>query len=319
MIAKIKKLIEENERFLIAAHMNPDGDAISSTLALGNALAEMGKDVALYNADPIPQIYRFLPGAAKLVNILNHPAADIFDVGFILDSGELRRAGEHLKEKCRVLVNIDHHTNSERFTDYFWVDESASSTGTMIYRLLKAFNGYQLSLPVSTCLYTALISDTGSFRFANTDTETFRIASELLEVGVDPAEISAQLFENQEEKVLHLLAEVLTTLKVSECGRIASISVTAAQMKKTATGPEHTDGFINYPRSIRGVEIALLFREAGSDLFKVGLRSQGNLDVARVARNFGGGGHSRAAGATLNGTLEDVTCRIFNHLEQLLP
>jgi bifunctional oligoribonuclease and PAP phosphatase NrnA len=318
MLAKIKKLIEENERFLIAAHMNPDGDAISSTLALGNALIEMGKDVAFYNADPVPQIYRFLPGAAKLVNILSHPTAEIFDVGFILDSGELRRTGEHLKEKCRVLVNIDHHTNSERFTDYFWVDETASSTGTLIYRLLKTFSGYQLSLAVATCLYTALISDTGSFRFANTDTETFRIASELLELGVEPAEISAQLFENQEEKVLRLLAEVLTTLKVSKCGRIASISVTAAQMKKTATGPEHTDGFINYPRSIRGVEIALLFREAGTDLFKVGLRSQGEVDVARVARNFGGGGHCRAAGATLNGTLEDVSCKMFDHLEQLL-
>ena len=319
MIARIRKLIEVSERFLVAAHMNPDGDAISSTLALGNALVEMGKEVVFYNGDPVPFLYRFLPGASSLVNSLDSPEEKPFDVGFILDSGELRRTGEHLVDKCRVLVNIDHHTNSERFSDFFWVDEKASSTGTLIYRLLDSFPGYQISLQVATCLYTALLSDTGSFRFANTDEETFRLASKLLETGVDAEKIATQLYENQEERTLHLLAQALNTLKVSDCGRIASISVTNACMQKTGTGPEHTDGFINYPRSIRGIEIAILFREIESGIFKVGLRSKGKVDVARVAREFGGGGHSRAAGATLNGTLEEISERIIRYLQQLLP
>lgn len=318
MIAKIRTLIETNQRFLVAAHMNPDGDAISSTLALGIALQEMGKEVVFFNGDPVPMVYRFLPAAEQLTTSLDDPGEEMFDVGFVLDSGELQRAGEHLRDRCRVLVNIDHHIDSERFSDYFWVDEKASSTGTLIYRLLKSFDKYNLSLPVATCLYTSLVSDTGSFRFANTDRETFQIAGELLDIGVNPAEISAQIYENREEKVLRLLAQVLATLKLSACGRIASVSVTNTQMENTGTGPEHTDGFINYPRSIRGVEIALLFREAAPNLFKVGFRSNGEVDVALVAQQFGGGGHARAAGATLNGTLDEVTKKVIGHLSQLV-
>lgn len=319
MITKIRELIEENDNFLIAAHMNPDGDAISSTLALGNALSEMGKKTVFYNGDPVPQIYSFLPGAGDFVQSLDHFPADSFTVGFVLDSGELRRAGEHLAEKCRTLVNIDHHTNSERFTEFFWVDEKASSTGTLIYRLLKSFPQYELSLPVATCIYTALISDTGSFRFANTDRETFMIASELLGTGVDVEEIGAQLYENQEEKALHLLARVLTTLSVSSGGRIASLIVSQDDMRETGTGPEHTDGLINYPRSIRGVDVALLCRENGPGLSKISLRSKGQVDVARLAREFGGGGHPRAAGATLEGTQEAVLAKIIHRLEEVLP
>ncbi|MBN2427039.1 MAG: bifunctional oligoribonuclease/PAP phosphatase NrnA [Deltaproteobacteria bacterium] len=318
MIAKIRKLIENKRRFLVAAHMNPDGDAISSTLALGNALREMGKEVVFFNGDPVPQVYSFLPGAELLTSSLDQSAEEIYDVGFVLDSGELRRAGEHLRDRCRILVNIDHHVDSERFSDYFWVDEKASSTGTLIYRLLKNFTGYRFSLPVATCLYTSLVSDTGSFRFANTDKETFQIAAELLELGVNPAEISAHIYEDREERVLHLLGLALGTLKLSECGRIASISVTNAHMEATGTGPEHTDGFINYPRSIRGVEIALLFREAEPGFFKVGFRSNGNVDVAFVAQNFGGGGHARAAGATLRGTLDEVREKIIGHISQII-
>jgi len=318
MITKILKLIETNRRFLVAAHMNPDGDAISSTLALGTALEEMGKEVVFFNGDPVPVVYRFLPGAERLTTNLDDHAGEPFDVGFVLDSGELQRAGDHLRERCRVLVNIDHHVDSERFSDYCWIDEKASSTGTLIFRLLKACGHYRLSLPVATCLYTSLVSDTGSFRFANTDRETFRIAADLIDAGVNPAEIASRLYENREEKVLHLLGQVLATLKMSACGRIASVSVTKKQMDSTGTGPEHTDGFINYPRSIQGVEIALLFREAGPQLFKVGFRSNGDVDVALVAQHFGGGGHARAAGANLNGSLDEVTDKVISHLCQLV-
>ena len=184
-----------------------------------------------------PRFTVFLPGAGRLTTSLDEPTEDIFDVGFVLDSGELQRAGEHLRDRCRVLVNIDHHIDSERFSDYFWVDEKASSTGTLIYRLLKSCDSYHLSLPVATCLYTSLVSDTGSFRFANTDRETFQIAAELLDAGVNPAEIAAQIYENREEKVLRLLAQVLDTLKLSAGGRIASVSVTNAQMEKNRDRP----------------------------------------------------------------------------------
>ncbi|NLC70503.1 MAG: bifunctional oligoribonuclease/PAP phosphatase NrnA [Desulfuromonadaceae bacterium] len=317
MIRKILQLIEKNRRFLVASHRNPDGDAIASTLALGNALREMGKEVTTYNADPVPLSLSFLPGTDSMRHELEEDQF-FFDVGFILDSGDLSRAGEHLAKVCRTLVNIDHHRNSEIFCEVNFLDPGASATGTLIYRLLKSLPGYRFTAEVASCIYTAILADTGAFRFGNTDGESFRIASEMLETGIDPAEIASQFYENQEARGLRLLARALSSLKVSEDGRVASVVVTLEEMKQTATGPVHTDGFINYPRSIRGVDVALLFRQEGDRLFKVGFRSRKGIDVGRVAQELGGGGHTNASGASLEGTLEDVERIVLEHVREEL-
>lgn len=315
MTEAILKIIKQGSRFLVASHENPDGDAIGSTLALVNALRQAGKEVVAYNRDHIPDDFQFLPGAATVVNDLKGEAE--FDAGFILDSGELKRAGGELKDRCRILVNIDHHPHSEHFGEVHYVDEKASATGALVYRIVKAA-GWNLSIEVALCIYTAILSDTGSFRYSNADPEAFRIAAEMVEVGVPPWDVASGIYESQDVRRLRLLAMALSTLTVSSCGRYASLSVTDDMMAECGAGTEHTDGFVNYPRSVRGVEVALFFRQLEEDLFKVGFRSKGAIDVGALSRELGGGGHHNAAGATVQGSLDEVRDSVFVRLDQLL-
>jgi phosphoesterase RecJ-like protein len=316
MIEHILPLIERSQRFLIASHESPDGDALGSTLALTNALREMGKDVVAYNRDHAPLDYAFLPGYATLVNTVDE--SEIFDVGFVLDAGELRRAGSWIRGHCRSLVNIDHHPYSEDFGDIYFVDTQACATGVLIYRLLKAA-GHQLSGNTATCIYTAILSDTGSFRYSNANPEAFRVAGEMIRLGVDPWSIASGLYENQELARLQLLGLSLPTLRVSPCGQYASLAVTLDMYAAAGAKEEHTDRFINYPRSIRGVEVAIFFRQLSEDRYKVGFRSKGNVDVGALARAMNGGGHHNAAGAEVEGTLDAVQEWVFSRVADLLP
>jgi phosphoesterase RecJ-like protein len=314
MIPEILKTIEKGRRFLVASHESPDGDALASTLALTNALREMGKEVVAYNRDGLPAPFAFLPGAATLV----HELADQrpFDAGFILDAGELHRAGSELRECCRILVNIDHHPYSD-FGDLRLLDVQASATGALIYRLLAAA-GWPISAEVALCIYTAILSDTGSFRYSNADPEAFRIGAEMVGRGVRPWYVASSLYESQAAERLRLLARALATLTVSACGRYASVSVTEEMYRETGSGPEHTDGFVNYPRSVRGVEVALFFRQVGPAAYKVGFRSKGKVDVGALSRELGGGGHHNAAGAVVAGDLESVRRSVFARMDELL-
>ncbi len=316
MVPAILTIIEAGQRFLVASHEGPDGDAIASTLALTNALREQGKEVVAYNCDTIPEGFEFLPGAQTLIHDLT--GADPFDAIFVLDAGELRRAGSYLRELSPVLVNIDHHPHSEHFGSVHYVDEEASATGVLIYRILQA-GRWAVSKAVAQCIYTAILSDTGSFRYSNANLEAFRVAGEMVELGVDPWEIAAGLYESQPEKRLRLLAPVLQTLNVSPCGRLASVGVTTEMMEQTGTGPEYTDGFVNYPRSIKGVEVGLFFRQLEPRSFKIGFRSKGTVDVGSLSRELGGGGHHNAAGAVMEGSMEEVRAAVFSRLTELLP
>jgi len=307
--------IRDHRSFLVASHESPDGDAIASTLALANALREMGKEVVACNSDGVPLDYHFLPGWEQVVTAV--PRDLRFDVGFVLDAGELRRAGAWIRGACRTLVNIDHHPKSENFGDIYWVDERASATGVMIYRLLRAA-GWPISLDVATCLYTTILSDTGSFRYSNADPEAFRVAGEMVAIGVDPWSIASGLYESQEEARLRLLGLALPTLDVAPCGTFAAITVTTEMLAATGSRPEFTDRFVNYPRSIRGVEVAIFFRQLGPDRYKVGFRSKGRIDVGALARELGGGGHHNAAGAVVDGPLATVRDLVFARVGKLL-
>jgi phosphoesterase RecJ-like protein len=315
MIESILQLIQQNQTFLIASHESPDGDAIGSTLALSSLLREMGKEVVAYNRHRPPLEYAFLPGFATIVSEL-HDAAR-FDVGFVLDAGELRRAGRWIKNSCRKLVNIDHHPCSEDFGDVYYVDTEACATAVLIYRILQAAE-HPLSLDTATCIYTAILSDTGSFRYSNANPEAFRVAGDMVRTGVDPWSIASGLYESQEEERLCLLGMALSTLHVSACGRYASLAVTQEMYDKSGAREEHTDRFVNYPRSIRGVEVAIFFRQLEQNTFKVGFRSKGNIDVGALARAMHGGGHHNAAGATVDGDLETVRKRVYDKVARLL-
>lgn len=307
--------ITSGQRFLVAAHEGPDGDAMASTLALVNALREMGKEAVAYNVDGVPEKFMFLPGAETVISSLSD--SDHFDVIFVLDVGELRRAQLDARRRADVLINVDHHPFSEDFGDIYLVDDKASATAAMLYRVLKQCD-YTFSENVALCIYTAILSDTGSFRYSSADPEAFAVAGEMVAVGVDPWFVAGGLYESQEVERLQLLGLSLSTLRVSTCGRCAAMTVMQQMLNDVGVGAEFADSFVNYPRSINGVEVALFFRQLEGDSFKLGMRSKGTVDVGALARELGGGGHHNAAGAVLNGTLEEVHDFVFSRLDQML-
>lgn len=310
MIQSIIQQIEEGQTFLVAAHSSPDGDAIGSTLGLALALRRMGKDVVAFNADGVPDTFAFLPGASDLVRSVD--ADRSFDVAFILDAGDLSRVGLPVEEMCSTLINIDHHPHSD-FGDICYLDTKASATGAMIHRILRAMD-FDMQLDVAEPLYTAILSDTGSFRYSNADREAFSIAGELVELGIDTWEIASRLYESQPQQRMKLLALVLATLDISTCGKFASVSMTTEMLDAAGARAEDTDGFVNYPRAIRGVEVAIFFRQISDQQTKVGFRSRGLVNVGEFARELGGGGHHNAAGVVVDGGFEQIRARVVSLL-----
>ena len=311
IIQAILSRIDAARRILVVSHAGPDGDALGSTLGLTLALREMGKEVVAFNVDGVPSPFAFLPGAESLQNQLDMDAS--FDLGFLLDAGELRRAGIDLRAHCTKLINIDHHPHSETFGVENYIDTEAASTAVLIYRILK-HKTHPISLNVAINIYTATLSDTGSFRYSNANQEAFTIAGEMVALGINAWEIASRLYETQPVERLMLLGDALRTLSVSDCGQYASLAVTTEMYNHCNAGVKHTDGFVNYPRSIEGVEVSIFFRQTDPDGFKVGFRSKGNIDVGALARGLGGGGHHNAAGAQVAGTIDGVRAIVFNRL-----
>jgi len=318
IIAEILQIVAEIEKsssFLITSHESPDPDAVGSSLALANYLTARGKDVTVYLCDPVPQNCLFLPMAEQVYGEL--PDRD-FDVCFVLDVGEFRRAGKAISSCQRIgrFINIDHHLGCESFGLYNLIDPKAAATAALIYRIIRAA-GDEIDYPTALCIYTAILSDTGSFHYSNSDPEAFAIAGEMIAKGVQPWDVNENLYESEPLQRIALLALALSDLTVSPSGQYASVTVTLDMYRQTGASAEDTDRFINYPRSIRGVQVALFFRELSEGLFKVGFRSKGKVDVSAVSASFGGGGHHNAAGCTVKGTLAEVKTLVFDRLEQM--
>jgi len=316
MLNKINEQIAANTSFLITSHESPDGDAVGSSLALANYLTEIGKDVTIHFSDPVPEIYRFLPLADRVTATL--PDRD-YDICFVLDVGEFRRAGKQVGACQRIgaFINLDHHKTCEKFGIINLIDTTAAATGLLVHRIIKAA-GAEVSSAAALCIYVAVITDTGSFRYSNANQEAFAVAGETISKGVNAWDVASRLYESQPKGRLELLAKALTTLKFSDCGRFASLSVSLDMYAETGTDAELTDGFINYPRSVRGVEVAIFFRQLDAVSYKVGFRSKGAVDVSRLAEGFGGGGHHNAAGCVVHGDLESVREQVFSHLRAVL-
>ena len=316
-ITAIVAEIEKNGSFLITSHESPDPDAVGSSLALANYLAARGKDVTVYLRDPVPENCTFLPMADRVLHVLPERA---FDVCFVLDVGEFKRAGSAITSCNRFgcLVNVDHHLGCDRFGRHNLIDPKASATAALVYRIIRAA-GDEVDYPTALCIYTAVLSDTGSFHYSNADPEAFAIAGDMIAKGVKAWDVNENLYESEPPQRIALLALALSDLTVSPGGEYASVTVTQDMYKKTGSTAEDTDRFINYPRSIRGVQVALFFREVSEGVFKVGFRSKGKVNVAAVSAHFGGGGHHNAAGCTIEGSLGQVKRLVFDRLEQIQP
>jgi phosphoesterase RecJ-like protein len=316
-LSAICRVLREKDRFLIACHENPEGDAIGSELALALALRKMGKTATVLNADPVPANLLFLPGADTVVFAED---GSKYDVAVVVDCGSPERTGRVGQElrKCPLLINIDHHRTNGDLGDLALVDPDAAATGLLIHRVLSAM-GYEIDLDVATNIYVAVLTDTGSFHYGSSSPEAFEVAGEMVRRGVDPWAVAEQVYETQSARRLRLLGRVLDSLEVSADGRVACITTMREDLREFASGKDALEGFINYPRSIVGVEVAVSFREEEGGVFRVSFRSKGRVDVSAVAARFGGGGHRNAAGCTVPGTLADVKKRVLEALAAVLP
>ena len=322
-LPRVVLALRSAKRVLCTMHRHPDGDALGSALALATALRELGHEVVVYNPDDLPYNFRFLPGAAAVVKTL--APTERFDATVATDSGKAARLGPDLPGPGRrgVFINLDHHVTAEPFGDLNFVDPAAAAVGVLVFKIIQGL-GATVSRDAATCIYASILADTGSFRYSSTDPESLRIAAALIEAGVDPWEMTVQVYEQQPLARLKLLGEVLSTLALAPGGKLATLTITNAMKARTGTAQDLTDGFINHARSISGVEVAASFTEPGSESFEQGVppgwyvsfRSRGRVDVSKIARKFGGGGHKNAAGCTIAGTEAEVRARIAAEIER---
>jgi len=304
-IQALEKITDAN-KIIITSHIRPDGDSLGSMLGLSHYLISLGKEVVLAIEDEVPKLFYFLPGIQTIVYAKEFTFDKNYDLLIVLDTNpDLARIGETLASMQVPILNIDHHSSNNRTADFCLIDSQAAATGEIIFQLLILANA-EITCEIAVCLYTAIVTDCGFFRYANTTSNTLQRAALLVKRGAKPNEISEKL-----EKItlddLTALRDVLSTLELSLDGRIASITLTMETLAKNISS---TDLFINYIRSITGVEIAIMYKITDRDMIRVSLRSHG-ADVNQVAQTFGGGGHQRAAGCSIHGNIDEVKKQIL--------
>lgn len=301
-LSGVVKALRRHHRFIVTSHVHPDGDAVGSMLAMGWILKQLGKGVRLVLAERVPAAYAFLPGADRIEMVAPPGEGAPLDADAVVvvdcsDPGRLGKVREALPGGA-VFINIDHHLQNE-FCEPRYVKTEAAATGELLYELVRRLH-LRLDCDTATCLYTALLTDTGSFRFANTTADTLHIAAELLTFGVSPSCVAEQVYDVKPLNSLRLLAEVLGRLKVSSCGRVAWLEMDEKMLERHGVDASETEGIVNYARMIAGVKIGALFRGVAPDVTRVSWRSRPGYDVSRVAGEFGGGGHANAAGCDIH-------------------
>jgi phosphoesterase RecJ-like protein len=307
-IARTLRILRDEESFLITSHARPDGDAIGSALGLMHLLESMGKRVTVAFADRIPTMYRCLPGVERIVADL---PADLHDVAVLLECDSIERTGFEAID-AGMMLNIDHHQSGRTFADFNWIDPAACAVGVMIYDLAIA-SGEEITPEMASCLYSAILTDTGSFTFACTDAGTFGIAEHLLERGADSTGIAQAIYFSNPESKLRLLGTALSNLEID--GEVAWTFVTRDDIERAAAIVEDCEGIVNYLISILGVRAAVFLRELPTgNRFRLNLRSKGAVDVAEVAEGFGGGGHRNASGCTIEGPLSEAVPVLVSRL-----
>jgi len=319
-LAELIAALERGERFALLGHEDPDLDSIGSQLALAAVLRARGKHVRLWSPSPIAEPEAFLPGAGEIST--DYPAAASFDVAVALDTagvGRLGQAPPFRPADFPVLINIDHHKGNERFGTLNWVDARASSVGEMLFELFTEW-GVELSADAATCLYASILSDTGGFAFANTTARALQVAGALVEHGADPFQVWRNTFGAFPRRRYTLLGLALGTLRLHDNDRIATMRISQQMLDEAGAVMEDTGRFIQYPRSVVGVEAAAILREQpGGRSVRVGLRSNTQrLDVSRIAAELGGGGHPSASACTVEGSVDAVEHTVVEALTNAL-
>jgi phosphoesterase RecJ-like protein len=320
-IKKVIACIKRNKRFVITAHTNLEGDALGSELAFAKLIKRLGKQAVIINEDKIPYGYEFMP-QERTIKKFNKKLWNIkFDCFVILDCSDLKRCGyvAKLVSPGKTILNIDHHISNQRFGDINWVEPQASSCAQMIYSLYKRLR-IPLDRKTAILLYVGILTDTGSFRYTNTTWLTHKITSELLKFDIDVSQIYQSVFENTPFPDMKLLMKILPTLKRDASGKIAWFQVKNNLLKGRKIYFDLSERLLGFARSIKDVEVAVIFKEnlKVKNEIRVNFRSQGRIDVNRIASFFGGGGHKTASGATVKGKLETVSRKVLAKIKEAL-
>ena len=317
---KIINHLKNSNHIIIASHKNPDGDAIGSLIAMGLALEALNKNITLYNESPIPSAYRFLPSVERIVRQIKE--TNTYDTAIILDCADFQRIGKisSVISKIPVIINIDHHITNTRFGDLNLIDTSACATTEIIYNML-----IEMALPINnnaiaTSIYTGILTDTGSFRFANTNKSAFAICEKMVEAGADPYDVALHVYGRYSLGRIKLLNMALESIEISDNGKMSMMILTKGMLDETGTQLEDINGFINYAKNIEDVKVAVLIHKLSNgngvpkktNDYHVSLRSDGTVDVAVIASSFGGGGHNRAAGFNIESTLSNIKTQMLN-------
>ncbi|BDI32258.1 phosphoesterase RecJ-like protein [Capsulimonas corticalis] len=310
--------IRQANTLVFACHVNPDGDALGSMIGLALALTPLQKKITLLSADGVPEMYKFLPGA-ELVQRGSDEAE--FDLAIVLDSGDLSRVGASVLpvvERARKTIDIDHHVTANSFGDIRVLNSKAASTSEIVYALVLAM-GLPIDKAIATCLFTGVITDTGSFRFQNVTPNTFHVAASLLEHGAPPAYISENVFENRSFAATKMLGATLSTLTSTANGRVIWAHASLEDFVALGATDEDTEGIVNYVRGVRDAEVGVFFREMPGGSVRISLRSRDTVNVAEIAAQFGGGGHKMAAGCSVARPLAEAEKLVIDAILAVLP
>ena len=315
---QIGQALREGGRFAVLSHVRPDGDALGSQLALGLSLKRLGKDVRIWNEEGMLEKYSFLPSA----NLLTKPPADPedVDVAIALDTAIQNRLGTALPavRSAKIWINIDHHPSNPGYGDLVYINPKAPATGQILFELIRS-EKLPIDAAIAENLYVAISTDTGSFQYPNTTARTFEIAAELVRAGVDVGRVSQLTYENYPRRRSELLRDLLGTMRFEANDRVASFSLSLATAKKLGVLPEDNEGLIDHLRAIHGVIVAVFFEELADGKVRVSMRSKSEkVNVCAICEKFGGGGHVRAAGARLRGTLAEVEKKILEEVRDVV-
>lgn len=311
--------LRRGDRFVLTGHRRPDGDSLGSALGLARILRSMGKSAVVWNRDDMPTVYHALPGSDR-IHVGEAPPAgfpEAFSAAITVECPSLERSGLATQLSRLPLLNIDHHLGNDHYGKVNWVDTSAPALGAMVYRLAQALV-VELDEATATILYMTLVTDTGGFRFSNATAEAFEAAASLVREGAHPETVARWIYESHPVASLRLLGEMIGSLELHHDGKIASVALTTPMFERAGATAADAEDLVDHPRSIAGVEAVVLLREIGKDRYKGSLRSRGPVDVERIARALGGGGHKNAAGFETDGALDELKGRLVSEVAAAL-
>jgi len=310
-LTEIVEAIRARQRFVISSHTRPDGDSIGSSLAMAFALRAMGKEADVVHSDPAPGPLMQFPGVRDIQvmpQVGNH-----YDAAIVMECGDLGRTGVAGLDRF-FLINIDHHPGNVGYGRLNWFNPDAAACGEMVFDLVKAL-GAPLTPEVAIHVYLAILTDTGSFHYANISPRTFEICKEALEAGVDPVAVARNVYDSNNMGRLKLFGAVLSAMQIDASGRVAIVYLDHEMARAAGGTYEDTEGLINLPLTVKEILAIVFFKQIEGDEYRVSMRSKGTIDIGGIAKEFGGGGHRNAAGCTVTGAIDALKKMFIEKIE----